>query len=195
MKTISINLYSFDELSKEIQGEVISNFQSSATECNWWQSVYDDAEEIGLKLEDFGMDSASFVRNLQGNFTLSAHEVAANIVRDHGADCETLKTAQTFLDAVNTTQLKYDEHEGEEYENEMMEIEDKFLNGLLSDYTDMLQEQLKYEESEEAAKETIKANDYFFFQDGELAHCITYCGKHEKAGITEFNFHGQTISL
>ena len=43
--------------------------------------------------------------------------------------------------------------------------------------------------------ESIEANDYVFFQDGSLAHCTTYTGKHEKAGITEFNFKGAVYRL
>jgi 5'-3' exonuclease len=41
----------------------------------------------------------------------------------------------------------------------------------------------------------IEANEYLFFEDGGLAHCTTYTGKHEKAGITEFHFKGRTIDI
>jgi hypothetical protein len=42
-----------------------------------------------------------------------------------------------------------------------------------------------YEQNDEPIIESIEANDYLFFSDGELANCTTYVGKHEKAGITE----------
>ena len=36
----------------------------------------------------------------------------------------------------------------------------------------------------------IKANDYLFFENGELAHTIRYCGNHPFAGETHFIFKG-----
>lgn len=38
--------------------------------------------------------------------------------------------------------------------------------------------------------EDIEANDYLFFENGELAHTITYCGDHPLAGETHFIFNG-----
>lgn len=43
--------------------------------------------------------------------------------------------------------------------------------------------------------DNIQANDYLFYNDGELAHCTTYTGKHPKAGITEFHFHGNDFTI
>lgn len=43
--------------------------------------------------------------------------------------------------------------------------------------------------------ENIEANEYVFFQDGRLAHCTTYTGKHPKSGTTEFHFHGTTYDI
>lgn len=49
--------------------------------------------------------------------------------------------------------------------------------------------------TDEYVQENIEINEYLFFQDGELAHCTTYTGNHEKSGITEFHFHGCTIDI
>lgn len=43
--------------------------------------------------------------------------------------------------------------------------------------------------------ESIEANEYLFFADGDMAHCVTYCGKHERAGQTDFKFSGETYSI
>lgn len=40
-------------------------------------------------------------------------------------------------------------------------------------------------ENDEPIIESIEENGYLFFSDGKMANCTTYCGKHEKAGITE----------
>jgi len=38
--------------------------------------------------------------------------------------------------------------------------------------------------------ESIEANDYLFFANGELAHTVRYCGNHQLAGETHFIFNG-----
>lgn len=43
--------------------------------------------------------------------------------------------------------------------------------------------------------ESLQVNDYLFFEDGELAPITHYVENHPKAGITEFHFHGNTVTL
>lgn len=47
-----------------------------------------------------------------------------------------------------------------------------------------------YAMNDEPIIESIEANDYLFFENGELAHTITYCGNHPLAGETHFIFNG-----
>lgn len=49
--------------------------------------------------------------------------------------------------------------------------------------------------SDEELIENIELNEYIFFQDGILAHCTTYTGKHPQSGTTEFHFHGKTYDI
>lgn len=188
MKTVKINLYSFKELSKKIQEEVISHFQDTALEYNWWESVYEDAKEIGLQLGEFDMDSASFVRGLKGEFIIGIGEVHERILENHGKDCDTYKTAMKYK---HSFQLCSDECD----ETELEETEDNLLRDLLRNYQDMLQEETEQLCSEEYAKETIQANDYLFYKDGKIAPVMKHVGKDNKIEKTVFNFHGQTISL
>ena len=44
------------------------------------------------------------IAHAKGEFILSADEVAANIIRDHGPDCDTYRTAQDYF--VSLAQLK-----------------------------------------------------------------------------------------
>lgn len=43
--------------------------------------------------------------------------------------------------------------------------------------------------------EEIKANGYLFFFNGELANITHYCGKHEKAGITELKLFDEVYVI
>ncbi len=44
-------------------------------------------------------------------------------------------------------------------------------------------------------EDSIKANEYLFFNDGEMANITHYTGKHKKTGITEFNFKGKIYKI
>lgn len=43
--------------------------------------------------------------------------------------------------------------------------------------------------------ENMEINEYYFFEDGELAHCTTYTDNHKKSGTTEFHFHGRDYNI
>jgi hypothetical protein len=47
------------------------------------------------------------------------------------------------------------------------------------------------EKNDEYVIDNIVVNDYIYYTDGEMARCITYTGKHPKAGTTEFTLHGE----
>jgi len=163
MRTVRTKVYQFSELSEQAKQKAIEVCADYNVSYDWWQFTYEDAANIGLKITGFDIDRGSYCN---GEFTLSAHEVAANIIRDHGELCETYKTAQSFLDTVNDIQGKYEELEGAEYEDEMIEAEDEFLKFLLEDYRIILKNEYEYQTSEEAILETIQANEYEFKADG-----------------------------
>jgi hypothetical protein len=71
--------------------------------------------------------------------------------------------------------------EHREFELNIIEL-NEFENGIAEyDY---------YASNDEPIIESIEANDYLFFENGELAHTITYCGNHPLAGETHFIFNG-----
>ena len=45
MRTISVNLFSFDELSEDIQSKVIDNFRDINVDHDWWEHVYEAFKE------------------------------------------------------------------------------------------------------------------------------------------------------
>jgi len=167
MRIKETKVYKFDELSDKGKEKALENMYDLNVDYEWWDSIYDDAANAGLKLTAFDLDRN---RHAEGNLTLSAAEVAANIIRDHGEHCETYKTAQSFLDEINSIDMPDDDSdEFSEWENKMIIIEDEFLKSLLEDYSIILQKEYEYQTSEEAIIESIKANDYEFTEDGKLA--------------------------
>ena len=70
------------------------------------------------------------------------------------------------------------------------ELSEKAKTKAISEHYDFMCSVGDYDESNdyianEVIAENIRANDYLYYADGGLASCVTYCGKHEKAGTTQ----------
>jgi len=169
MKTHTINTYSFNELSEKAQQTAIEKLYDINVDYNWWESMYEDAENIGLKITSFDIER----RDIEGEFNISAPEVVTNILKEHDETCETYKTAEQFIkiwqpvfnDYMNEESTNY---ESQESEGHLQELEEEFLNDLLEDYLILLQHEEEYLTSKEAIIETIEASEYEFTADGEI---------------------------
>ncbi len=161
MRTIRTKIYKFEELNKDAQQKAVENLYDINVMFNWWENVYEDAANIGLKITGFDIDRGSYVN---GDFNLSASEVAANIFRDYGESCSTYKTAAEFMEEWTPVFSKY--METEDGEDILMDIEERFLKSICEDYRIILKNEYEYLSSEDAIKETIESNGYEFKQDG-----------------------------
>ena len=170
MKTIKINLYKFEELSKEAKQIALEKFSDINVNYDWWKFTYEDAKNVGLKLKGFGLDRD---KHAEGEFTLSANEVAQNILNEHGEKCETYKTTENFMSEwqpifSDYMDEKHKNYESKESEDKLIDLEAQFLKDILKDYATMLQNECEYLQTEESIIETIEANDYDFTIDGKL---------------------------
>ena len=171
MKTKTINVYSFDELSDEAKKKVLTKLYDINVSFDWWEFTYEDANNIGLKLEGFDIDRGNYC---EGKFLASAEETAHKIEKEHGETCETFKDAKAYLkerDQVIDTAPK--DENGDfvsEYEldEKLDELDSEFLKILCQDYLIMLRHEYEYQTSEEAIIETIRANEYEFDENGKL---------------------------
>jgi translation elongation factor EF-Ts len=77
--------------------------------------------------------------------------------------------------------------------NEHLEFMDSLPEESENEDGEMVEEYVEH--SEEDAIESIDVNQYLFFEDGEMAHILTYVGGHKRAGTTEFFFHGKTYDI
>ena len=154
MKTKTINLYEFNELSTESQEKAINNLSDINVDYDWWDFIYEDAKNIGLEITGFDLGRANYCK---GQFIFDPKSVANEIIKQHGQDCETHKTALQYLE--DSKHANYDTIE---------DINKDFLYPLLEDYRIILQHEYEYLTSKEAIIETIKANEYTFTIDGKL---------------------------
>lgn len=162
MKTISINLYQFSELSEIAQQKAIEKLSDINVDHEWWDNTYEDAKNIGLKITSFDLERR---RHAKGEFILTPIEVAGKILSEHGKDCESYKTAHLFMNDFNELIAQNDSGQ-KDYDIE--ELENEFLNDLLEDYSIILQNESEYLQSKEAIIDTIQANEYDFTEDGKL---------------------------
>ena len=174
MKTVTINLYQFSELSNESQAKAVSRLRDINTDFDWWDSVYEDAEQVNLKIKGFDIDRGSYVK---AEFIGSAYNTANLIILNHGESCETYKTAKSFIEDWNNLVSKYSDGiktdtvtEDNEYDfdNEADDLEVEFLKSISEDYRIILSKEYDYRTNDEAIIETIEANDYCFTENGIL---------------------------
>lgn len=170
MRTIEVKIFKFNELNEKAKQNTISNLSDINIDHNWWEFIYEDAKYIGLKIMSFDLDRN---RHAKGEFILNAPEVAQNILSNHGKECETYKTAESFLEVWQPIFNIYMDEEHEQYESsepeeKLVEMENDFLNSLLEDYSIILQNEYEFLQSDDAIIETIEANEYEFTEDGEM---------------------------
>jgi hypothetical protein len=163
METRSYTVFKYDELTDDQKEKAIQNLYDLNINFDWWDSTYDDANNIGLKIEGFNLDRN---RHCKGKFLFSAKTCADRVIADHGEQCETYKTAEAFLKEYNFVVETDDENI--DIVPQLEQLENEFLEDLLEDYSIILQHEYEYWTSREAIEETIRANGYLFTGDGKI---------------------------
>jgi hypothetical protein len=173
MKKVTITLYTFNELNEQAQKKAIEKLSDINVSFDWWESTYDDAKNIGLKLTGFDLDRN---KHAKGDFIDSAELCAEEIMEEHGDESDTYKLASTFLADLNFLNIDLEKAEQEKgnsdecytIQGKIDDLKAQFLSDLLEEYATMLQKESEYLQSEQAIKETIEANDYTFEEDGTM---------------------------
>ena len=170
MKTIKIEVYEFDELSEEAKEKARDWYRYGALDYEWWDYIYDDAENVGIKITEFDLDRQ---RSAEGSFTDDGIYCANKILEEHGEDCESHNTAQGFLKERDTfIDLAPRDEDGEFKEPYALDanldhVEAEFLKSILEDYSILLRKEYEYVLSDESVDENIRANEYTFTKEGK----------------------------
>jgi len=162
MKTISINLYKFEELSNEAKELAIKNNRDINTDYDWYENVYYDAKQIGIKILSFDLD-----RNKHAKIKVSnIYDTAKAIIKNHGETCETYKISINFLKDISILENNIDNTV--DNDDVFDDVETDYLKDLSNCYADILQNEYEYLTSDEAIQESLITNEYdFFTEDGE----------------------------
>jgi hypothetical protein len=171
MKSKTINLYTFDELSDEAKERARNWYREDNLDYEWWDYLYEDAERIGLKITGFDLGNS---KKIHGHLTESVQTVCQRIMVDHGKDCDTYKLAKEW--AAKSDKLtafletKHDDEAEEErgkLEAEQEENETEFEHALLKEYFSLLDKEFEYLNSDKQVDESIRINEYTFTVDGK----------------------------
>lgn len=172
MRIKETKVYPFDELSEDAQEKAIENLWDINIWSEWYDSTYEDAAQIKLKLTEFDIGRDSYCR---GEFIEYAEDTAKAIIQNHRACCPTHETAIRYNHERDLIKLAYPEDLDGNNENEWVrktaqdESDNEFLENILEDYRIILQKEYEYLISSETIVETIKANEYEFTENGQLA--------------------------
>ena len=171
MKTKTIEIYEFNELSESAKETALDAVRQGNYGYDWFDFVYEDAESIGLLLTGFGLDRD---RHATGIFRDNAECCALFIIDNHGETCETYITAKTYLTdrdkLIESAPLNEDGELESEYnlDCDLNDLDAEFLRSILEDYSMQLQRESEYRDSKEYLLEMIDCNEYTFNVNGKI---------------------------
>lgn len=164
MRILEMKVYPFNELTEDAKQKAIEKLYDINFFDGWYEDIYFDAANIGLKIEGFELDRGSYC---EGVLTAPAETVIEKILAEHGDTCETYKTADQYQKKFAAVKMK-EKLLNEDDEDMREDLTSEFVDALLEDFRVILQQEYDYRTSEEAIIEAIEANDYEFEEDGTL---------------------------
>ena len=151
---IEAKSYEFRELPSEIQEKVLDENRNFNIFDDWYINVYEQAEEVGIKVESFDLGRADCCEIEFMEYSL---DTANSIIEMWGEKTDIYKLAKQFLNNFSAI---------DEGENE--ELEAKFLTDLAKLIKEWLAGELDYLESDEAIINAFEANEYKFDKEGKM---------------------------
>jgi hypothetical protein len=169
MKEITIKLYEFDDLSVDVQRKVIERHRRINVNGCWYDSIYEDAKKIGLKINEFSIyyqriRGEVITSAKRGEFITSAIDCAINILKEHGEQLETYEMALNFIN----DRFKIHREKSVDKCRDLRDNIDDFKRSLLEYYFINIRREYGYQLSDKMVIKSIRANGYTFEEDGTI---------------------------
>ncbi len=183
MRKETIQIYKFEELSKEAQEKAINDRQTINTDFDWWEFMYDDFADrlgkVGIECKNFFFDiydrtitmdepSVEDSEKILKSFLTSKEQILFGIENEKIKDEVELK----IYEEDGSIYFYYSNDEGEAEEelnnSKYRETINNKLKEKLQTFLKELGKQHDFLMSDEAIKETIIANEYEFLKGGEM---------------------------
>lgn len=172
MKTIQLKLYQFSELSERAQKKALADHQDFNVNHCWWDWLYADAEEAGLKIIGFDLDRACYCN---AQFIHDAIYTATQVRLSHGEKTETMQVTTAFWERRDRTVNTWPKdgngevENAEELDTTLDDIEENYLKAMSLAYLRLLDKVYDELTSDEAIAGSLGANRYWFTADGGIA--------------------------
>lgn len=172
MKTINLTLYHFSELNERGQKKAVADHQDFNVNYSWWDSIYEDAKTVGLKITGFELDRTCYCT---AEYTEDALYTARQVTHHHGEKTGTYETTVEFQFRRDQIVATWPKDENGEYERvyeldtALDEVEEHYLKAMCRQYLHILDHEYDYLTSDEVIAESLAANGYWFTADGKIA--------------------------
>lgn len=156
MREKTIKCYQYSELGEKAKQKARDWFLQGDDMGFDWENLQSDAKDVGIKLT--AIDDR---HGAKGELTLDFTQVLTLILKEHGAECETYKTAAKYKKMYDALP-----------EEEIISIDasdvmrEDFLIDILEDYSTMWSKEVAYHCSDEYVKDAMEANEYEFDENG-----------------------------
>lgn len=187
MKEVVVQLFSFDELGEEAKARAIEDSRDILTSDGWWsestlahwkEELLPEAgyEEAKISFSGFGSqgDGASFTAevNLTTWFQKEdrAQEYAA-LIGDPNINAHIFRANHYYVHEHTVDVEVIDEREESEEEELINQLRAEILadaRKLAREIYQELEEECEYNESDEAIADVLRANDYYFLENGDF---------------------------
>ena len=179
--TVEKTVYTYDELTQKAKEKALDWFAQGVFEYDWYESTYEDASNIHLKITSFDE------YNLEAEFTKTARDTALACIKEHGEMCDTyidsaafikeydVKEAELSSKIAELEKLALDDRQDnatdlqDAFDDWLADAEEQYLYAMRENYRIILREEAGYLQSVEHLEEGIRANEYEFYIDGNIA--------------------------
>lgn len=167
MKTIETPVFEYAELNDKAKARALDWGRDVSTDGEWWESVYDDAERVGCKIEGFNTGRSNSI-----DFKLEWDAISVALaIRENWGEVpafvgEFISQHDAFHGVNGFITLSEGDVEAD-HEERWDEIEDEFTRALGEEYLQTLKNEYDYLTGDEQVEEFIEANGYTFTTDGK----------------------------
>ena len=162
MRLITKAVFKYDELSESAKQKAIEQYADIQVDYHWWETIYDDADRIGLKIKSFD----TYRRTIDIVYEYNPDDVAFRILKEWGEGTAMYSLADYFLASYNELKVIEDDEEQLYDDDDMIALNDEFLQRLGEEFLSILISEYEWRTSEESIAECIEANDFEFYENG-----------------------------
>ena len=178
MRTETIKIYSFSELSAEAKEKAMRGNRGINVDYDWWGCTYEMMKKVGVEINSFSI----YLREI--SITIEDSEYTAiETIENFWEKMEIVKISKQFIADRDELIKKLGEGNDisgysvkeelieeliDEYDEEIEYLEEQYRKEMAEEILTWLREELEFLQTDEAVAETLIANDFEFTENGDI---------------------------